>query len=237
MWIKKNWWIIICIVLATITPVIVNYAFINLNLSTGIGLNNEHWLSFWGSYLGSLLGAIAALIALFLTLSQQKQLHEEVKEADRLRVLPALSCFYDISDFQTTPPCDCLIVSPDHQIICSPRLSSAKVVEFIENNSADSMFIKFTLKNIGMGPAFQISISIDQPGESSLYAYHIGGMASGDSRIYTLSFPKEEHFSFVLCFCDIFGNKYQSTSKIRYDENKDKYLLGTTTAPQLISPK
>ena len=182
-WIKKYWWLPLCILFSFSLPLLVNIAFLKLNFKTGTDLNNVTWLGFWGSYLGGLLGSVAALIALFLTNRQQERYHSEEKESDRLRVLPAISCSLIAPDLEKSPTLRCIEIKDDWTIHGTQAGDIARIHNFISIHSKTSQCRTLHLKNIGLGPCFNTVLSINNLSTEDSLSVNLGGFSISEERI------------------------------------------------------
>ena len=235
IFIKKYWWILLCVLLTAALPVIVNWCFMNLKFPTGSNLKNEHWLDFWGSYLGSLLGSVAALIALFFTLYQQEKHHADTKETNRLNQLPipCVEFFPDIIPKEGYTHIPILVLKENGSFLSAYAIESTQFFNLIQKYQPTHMFMKIDIMNIGVGPALDISIF-----ENNDNAEDLCSIGSGQSDSFVLALPQEkEEINLHLVFYDIFGNKYMNSQKCTFDPSTKKYILSVSSTPELIQTR
>ena len=234
-WLKKYWWLPLCILFAFSLPVFVNTAFLLFHFNTGAELNNATWLGFWGSYLGGLLSSVAALIALYLTYRQQERYHKEAKESDRLRVLPvAIASMCAREEAQKTTY-SCIAVDQNGKIKLRTMNSKELVHQFETSDSPGTYLSHIEIKNIGLGPALDVRISTDGQNTNSAYSENIGPLGIGESKLCIFRIPKNTKFVFTVHCKDVFSNVYSTKCIVAHTPGKSLISFTPSTAPVLES--
>ena len=215
-WLKKYWWLPLCILFPIILPVLVNTAFLQLHFNTGAELNNATWLGFWGSYLGGLLSSVAALIALYLTYRQQDQHHKEQSEYDRLSHLPVFSCPLTVPS-ETNTCVNWIIINEDGSMQSEISPTPSKLPGCYPQNDSHYKLIFLTIKNIGSGPALDVKFSADFSEGPQLHPFSaLNNFGIGQSEEYKVMFPNKSDVEFNILFSDVFCNEYRQTFTLIY---------------------
>lgn len=219
------------IAFAILLPKIVNCRFINGNYVTGADLTNKEWLGFWGSYLGGLLGSIAALVALFLTIHQQEKHHADAEESNRCLIMPAVICSLASKEACEDHTFSFLMISKNGDVTSYTTTTKERFKNFKKDLSCESFFY-FVVKNIGLGPAFNVNLYVNDFQTS--HSVHIGGLSSNGEKAYVISFEQSQSYRLYLRFQDAFENTYSAESKITYNSETKGFSFFATKPPKLI---
>ncbi len=141
---------IVGLLFVLIMPLVMDWAIIGNAFPSNI--SNENWVSFLGAYLGAIIGALVSLIGLYFTIQFTNQENEKrfgfEKEQNKLE-----------REAQVRPYCD--ISFSYHQKVKRHLARTAIAFEPQENNGPRyDCFVN--IKNIGLGPAVEFKITIDQ---------------------------------------------------------------------------
>lgn len=233
---KQSVFIFTCIVVLLI-PIIVN-TLLYVPIPTSQFLNASDWLGFWGSYLGGIAGTSAALIALYATHKQAERHHKDDLENRRLNVMPYIDLRYLpflSEDKEKIKNADWIGAFNDEKgfnVIFST--SFEEKIAFKEEHWLNTVSIYFEITNIGLGPAADITMRIDD------FYYMLNGFGIGATKSFFLfwfipidaEYPV--HRTIAISCADIFGNKYEQQLSVTFEGNQ-KASFEPLSSPILIS--
>ena len=238
---KKHW-------LAGYAVIILIFAFaLNFSMEIPItsfnrSLGADNWLVFWGSYLGGALGCIPALAALLDNRREADRQHEESEKSRRLSTLPVFSCAGNPLSFVSGQPesvttLSGLIFLSQEQGLHG-QFSSWKPEEYAKSVLAadkNHVCLIFELRNIGAGPALNVSLTCAPSGPIPVQSI---GAGEKSTLILGVHVPPDADQSYLhtytiqISFSDVFGNRYVQLQPLKVQ--KTAYTLAEISTPELI---
>ena len=205
-------------------------------------LSASDWLGFWGGYLGGALGCLPALAALFDNRREADRQHVESEKSRRLSALPVFSCDGNSLSFVSGQPetvttlSGLIFLSQDagfHGQFSSwnPEEYAEKVLEADENY----LCLFFELRNIGAGPALNVSLACAPSSPIPMKSIGIGEKSTVILAVYIPPDADQSYlytYKIQISFTDIFGNQYLQCQP--FNVRKAEYAFSEISTPELI---
>lgn len=226
---------------------IVSIAFaINLLMSPSIpsisSIDAPTWLTFWGSYLGGAIGCLPAIAALQHSRREARRQHEENEKSRRLGALPVFACTLNSASLLTgqaeslTTLSGVIHLSQERGLYgqfrsWNPEVYAEHVLSADENEHPTF----FELRNIGAGPALNVSLACAPSPAVSIQSIGTGEKSTLTVLIYIPPDAKEDymvHYDIHILFSDIFGNRYLQIQPLWI--KKEKQALAEISTPKQL---
>lgn len=228
---------------------IISIAFIiNLLMSPSIpsisSIDAPTWLTFWGSYLGGAIGCLPAIAALQHSRRESRRQHEENEKSRRLGVLPVFACTLDspslvIGEVEHLATLSGMIqLSQERGFYGQFRSWNPKVyTEQILSADKNAYGTFFELRNIGAGPALNVSLACAPSTPIPIQSFGIGEKSTLTFLIHIPPEANEDyevHYPIQIRFSDIFGNRYLQVQSLWV--RKSKQVLAEISTPKQMEP-
>ncbi len=242
---KKNEGRWICLYILAIIGIA---GLINLLMSPSIpsisSIDAPTWLTFWGSYLGGAIGCLPAIAALQHSRREARRQHLENEKNHKLSALPVFACTLNSFSFMNgqveslTTLSGIIHLSQEHGLY--GQFCSWKPIEYMEHvlssdENEHSTF--FELRNIGAGPALNVSLACAPSARISIQSFGIGEKSTLAFLIYIPPEANENYevrYPIQIRFSDIFGNRYLQVQPLLV--RKSKQALAEISTPKQLEP-
>lgn len=242
---KLPLWILGYAAVILVIAVVINVA-MGFSIPTNAGLTAPTWLGFWGSYLGGAIGCIPALLALYDNRWEARLQHEESEKSRRLAAMPVIAC-EDNSTAFSLDQIDSLLNLSGIVLLDKESGIHNLYTTFDPNNYAEHLkqiddsysgLVFFDFRNIGLGPALNVSVSCSNcPQKKPLLMKSIGSSETR-SLLLCVQIPFEADSSYFarydieITFSDIFGNHYVQVQPLLC--RKSQHALSNISIPALV---
>lgn len=242
---KLPLWILGYAAVILVIAVVINVA-MGFSIPTNAGLTAPTWLGFWGSYLGGAIGCIPALLALYDNRREARLQHEESEKSRRLAAMPVIACEDHSTSFSLGRVESLLtltgMVLLDSVAGLHDMFTASNPKEYFENlhkidvSYSGQFFFEF--RNIGSGPALNISFSCSNTQQKSPLLLKSIGSNEITSLLVCVQIPPEADDSYLvqynveITFSDIFGNHYMQIQPLTC--SKSEHDLLDISIPVLI---
>lgn len=230
-WLKKRGllllMVVIALLIAILTPIVVNCIFIKQKWATGNDLGNAEWLDFWGGYLGSALGIVPALIALWVSIQQYDRAQKIEAERFRMNILPIISATFtqmQEKDLNSSLPYISEFHAEGDVVLRQPDISEFYALKAMISDDKRLVY-KMDLQNVGYGPSSNTHFCIGR------LTLPLNYLAVGQTQSFIIVFPHSsspDSKSFekpcYIVFKDALGNQYyQEQNIVIYMEYNEQF--------------
>lgn len=231
-------WLIILVVLILgliFMPIIINNLLINSSMKTAEGLGNPDWLNFWAAYVGGALGVITTFIAFTFTYKQNEKQNKDIQEQNKdIQEQNKIIQEQNIAAQDLAKEQMRLQALPFITVYREPTIDypNNKQINFDFNgNTVNSEVLPvrlFAFRNIGVGPAINVSIRSENLGHFSVGEYKgiFMGLPLSDqvNIIYTeIIFYDRENRKYKQEITFVSKNKIYEVSKLKSPERIPSY--------------
>ena len=221
---------------------------INLLMSPSIpsisSIDAPTWLTFWGSYLGGAIGCLPAIAALQHSRQEARRQHLENEKNRRLSALPVFAGTLDspalvIGEVEHLATLSGMIhLSQERGFYepfrsCNPKVYTEQILSADKNVYGTF----FELRNIGAGPALNVSLACASSAPVPIQSFGIGEKSTLTFLIHIPPDANEDYearYPIQIRFSDVFGNRYLQVQPLLV--RKSKQALAEISTPKQLEP-